>query len=60
MSTRIERERELMAILSSPVGRNQLLELLRRHLNLAAGQALPVGTPIVQTILEHEFANHQA
>ncbi len=60
MATRIERERELMAILSNPVGRNQLLELLRRQLNLAAGQALPVGTPIIQTILEHEFAHHQS
>jgi hypothetical protein len=60
MATRAERERELMAILSSPVGRNQLLELLRRHLNLSAGQVLPVGTPIIQTILEHEFADLQA
>jgi hypothetical protein len=60
MTTRVERERELTAILSSPVGRNKLLELLRQQLNLTAGQVLPVGTPIVKTILDHEFADLQA
>ena len=57
---RQQRELELKAILSSPIGRNQLLELLRRHLNVPSGQALPVGTPIIQTILDHEFANQPA
>ena len=57
MATRVERERELMAILSSPVGHNKLLELLRQTLKLSAGQVLPVGTPIIQTILDHEFAD---
>jgi hypothetical protein len=52
------RENELMGMLGSPAGRNQLTELLRRCLNIPSGQ-IPLGTPFVQTILSHEFANQE-
>ncbi len=56
MATREKRELELTSQMNNPLGRHQLLELLRRHMNVPAGAALPVGTPIIQTILDHEFA----
>jgi hypothetical protein len=56
--TRQERERELNALLANPVGRGQLLKLLREQMQIPAGQILPVGTPIIQTILNHEFAGN--
>lgn len=54
--TREQRQRELMSIFNDPKGRHQLLGLLRQQLQVPTGQALPLGTPIVQTILDHEFA----
>jgi hypothetical protein len=56
MASRAQRETELNVMLGSHNGRNQLTELLRQQLNLPSGQ-IPVGTPFVQTILDHEFAN---
>jgi hypothetical protein len=56
MASREQRETELKALLGSHNGRNQLTELLRLQLNLPSGQ-IPVGTPFVQTILDHEFAD---
>ncbi len=56
MTNRDQREIELKAMLSSHDGRNQLTQLLRQHLNLPVGQ-IQVGTPFVQTILDHEFMN---
>jgi hypothetical protein len=53
--TREERKRELTALLCSHNGRIRLTELLRQCLNVPAGQPLTVGTPFVETILEHEF-----
>ena len=55
LTKRVFRENELNAMLSSPTGRNQLTQLLRQCLNIPTGQ-LPLGTPFVQTILNHEFA----
>jgi hypothetical protein len=43
-------------MLANHDGRNQLTQLLRQALNIPSGQ-LPVGTPFVETILNHEFAN---
>lgn len=60
MVTRAQRGRELMALFSSPVGRNQLLGVLRQYMNVPTGQVLPVGTPIIETILDHEFAGEQS
>jgi hypothetical protein len=51
---RNQREAELKGMLASHAGRNQLTQLLRQHLNMPAGQ-LPLGTPFIQTILDHEF-----
>ncbi len=53
------RENELNGMLGSPTGRNQLTQLLRQCMNIPAGQ-IPLGTPFVQTILSHEFANEEA
>jgi hypothetical protein len=55
-SNRELREHELKAMLGSPEGRIQLTQLLRQCLNIPSGQ-LPLGTPFVPTILDHEFAN---
>jgi hypothetical protein len=43
-------------MLANHDGRNQLTQLLRQALNIPTGQ-LPIGTPFVETILNHEFAN---
>jgi hypothetical protein len=43
-------------MLANHEGRNQLTQLLRQALNIPSGQ-VPVGTPFVETILNHEFAN---
>ena len=59
LTKREHRENELKGLLGSPTGRNQLTQLLRQCLNIPAGQ-IPLGTPIVQTILSHEFAGHDA
>jgi hypothetical protein len=59
VTKREHRENELKGLLGSPTGRNQLTQLLRECLKIPAGQ-LPVGMPIVQTILSHEFAGHEA
>lgn len=56
LTKRQYRENELKEMLSSPAGRNQLTQLLRQCLNIPSGQ-IPSGTPFVQTILNHEFAN---
>ena len=57
MANRVQRERDLMVLLSSPVGRNELLTLLRQQMQVPASQPLPLGTPIVQTILDYEFSD---
>lgn len=54
MATRIQRENELRNLLCSHDGRNQLTALLRQYLKVPKGQ-LPVGTPFVETIMNHEF-----
>ncbi len=54
--TREQRQRELMILFNDPKGRHQLLGLLRQQMQVPTGQALPLGTPIVQSILNHEFA----
>jgi hypothetical protein len=54
--TREKRERELLSILSDPVGRSRLLEMLRQQMKLSPGEFVPVGTPIIESILNHEFA----
>jgi hypothetical protein len=59
LTKRQQRENELMALLSSPTGRSQLTVLLRQCLNIPSGQ-IPIGTPIVQTILSHEAAKPDA
>ena len=55
LTNRTQRENELKTMLANHDGRNQLTQLLRAALNIPSGQ-LPVGTPFVQTILDHEFA----
>jgi len=55
LTNRTQRENELKTMLANHEGRNQLTQLLRQALNIPSGQ-LPVGTPFVQTILDHEFA----
>ena len=54
--SRQQREFELRGMLANHVGRNQLTLLLRQYLNVPSGQ-LPGGTPFVETILAHEYAN---
>ncbi len=56
MTNRTQRENELKTMLANHDGRNQLTQLLRQALNIPTGQ-LPIGTPFVETILNHEFAN---
>lgn len=56
LTNRTQRENELKSMLANHDGRNQLTQLLREALNIPSGQ-LPVGTPFVETILKHEFAN---
>ena len=56
LTNRTQRENELKTMLANHDGRNQLTQLLRQALNIPSGQ-LPVGTPFVETILNHEFAN---
>ena len=59
LTKREQRQNELQGMLGSPTGRNQLTQLLRECLNIPKGQ-LPLGTPLVQTILSHEFAHPEA
>ncbi len=59
LTKREHRENELKGLLGSPNGRNQLTQLLRECLNIPAGQ-IPLGTPIVETILDHEFSGREA
>lgn len=59
LTKRAFRENELMGMLGNPTGRNELTQLLRQCLNIPSGQ-IPLGTPFVQTILNHEFADQQA
>lgn len=56
LTNRTQRENELKTMLANHEGRNQLTQLLRQALNIPSGQ-VPVGTPFVETILNHEFAN---
>jgi hypothetical protein len=55
LTNRTQRENELKMMLANHEGRNQLTQLLRQAMNIPSGQ-LPVGTPIVETILNHEFS----
>lgn len=57
LTKRVFRENELKGLLGSHEGRNELTRLLRLCLKIPSGQ-LPLGTPFVQTILNHEFADH--
>lgn len=59
MTNRERREYELRGLLASHVGRNELSQLLRRYLNIPTGP-LPAGTPFVETILTHEFAEQSS
>jgi hypothetical protein len=59
MLNREQREVELKGLLNSHVGRNQLTQLLRQYMNIPAGQ-IPLNTPFIQTILDHEFGGPQA
>lgn len=54
MATRTHREHELRTMLCSHDGRNVLTSLLREYLKMPTGQ-IPVGTPFVETIMNHEF-----
>jgi hypothetical protein len=56
LTSRELRAQELKAMLASYNGRNQLTQLLRQCMNIPNGQ-IPPGTPFVETILNHEFAN---
>jgi len=58
MLSRQERETELKGLLASHLGRNQLTALLRQYMNVPKGQ-IPLGTPFIQTILKHEYADGQ-
>jgi len=58
MASRAQRETELKSLHNSVAGRNELIVLLRQYMNIPTGQ-IPVGTPYVQTILNHEFAKQQ-
>ncbi len=58
MPTRSQREIELKGIFNSNAGRMQLTTLLRQYMNLPAGQ-IPIGTPFIQTILDHEFVGEE-
>jgi hypothetical protein len=55
--TRDQRQRQLTAILNSPVGRFELVKLLHQYMDVPPKKPLPIGTPIVQTILDHEFVD---
>lgn len=57
--SRERRERELTGILGSYLGRVQLTKLLSEYMKLPVGETPRPGTPIVQTILNHEFAGHR-
>jgi hypothetical protein len=59
MLNREQRELELTGMLNSPLGRNQLTQLLRQYMNIPTGQ-IPLGTPFIKTILDHEFPGQQA
>lgn len=52
---RSEREQELRDLLRHPSGRDELLQLLAKYMNLGPGETLPVGTPLIPTILRYEF-----
>jgi hypothetical protein len=58
MMNRQERETELKGLLASHLGRNQLTALLRQYMNIPKGQ-IPLGTPFIKTILDHEFVDGQ-
>lgn len=53
--TRDEREQQLRDILRRPGGRDELLQLVSRYMQLGPGETLPVGTPLIPTILRYEF-----
>jgi len=55
--TRDQRQRQLTGIMNSPVGRFELMKLLRRYMNVPEKKPLAIGTPIVETILSHEFVD---
>ena len=53
--TRAEREAELMRMIQTQVGREQLRDHLKNLLGLQLGETLPAGTSLVQAVLDLEF-----
>jgi hypothetical protein len=58
MASRAQREIELKTLHNSMAGRNEMIALLRQYMNIPTGQ-IPVGTPYIQTILDHEFTDQK-
>ncbi len=55
MKTRDEREKELQNLARTDKGKWELTNLVKRYQGLHEGQTLPVGTLLIQAILQHEY-----
>ena len=53
--TRDQREAELLRMIQTQVGREQLRDHLKNRLGLQVGEPLPPGTSLVHAVLNFEF-----
>jgi hypothetical protein len=52
---RQQREDELRTMLTTQRGKEELLEILKKHAGIEGGNLPPFGTLLVQTVLNYEF-----
>jgi hypothetical protein len=53
---RQQREDELREMLTTQRGKEELLEILKKHAGIEGGNLPPFGTLLVQTILNYEYS----
>ncbi len=52
---RQQREAELHQLLTNPRGKEEVLAILKKHAGMEQGNLPPLGTLLVETILNYEF-----
>ncbi|CAN5908663.1 hypothetical protein BH23PLA1_BH23PLA1_23480 [soil metagenome] len=52
---RQQREAELHQLLTSPRGKEEMMAILKKHAGMEEGNLPPLGTLLVETILNFEF-----
>ena len=53
---RQQREDELKNLLTTQRGKEEILEILKKHAGIEGGNLPPFGTMLIETILNYEFA----